>query len=793
MLTTSLPCSAGASHGLVTAGPATAQQSTVQQAADIASEVSDKRGSVVSPTQVPHAAMPAATVGSTRVVTAAQPSPAGQLAVDSCSDHSQPHRAEQPQPEFSSSMLAGGRTREQPLAHVYTEQLLQGQQQLSSVGMAKVAAVEANAAQQPEQLQPACTGFVLANGRRPKKLSSHAQIHARDVLEEEQKQLDTVGHNAVGSKSLASSKSPQPEQLESAVNAADELHAEQPLHACSVSGSGDKSVQTSAQGRAEHRALAQEVFSVADTEGAAPADDKAYDKAQHTEQSVCSGFMKGTGKPVQLSAQGQARAKLLLQEEQTDTADKAFESSLTLPLGTAQHAQQPLPAFVGFASGSGNKPVHVSAHGQACAMQLLQAEQTGKAESEATDNTAVPASTAQHAQQPQTNFVGFASGAGNKPVQISAHGQARAKHLFQQEPTGTANKDNPASPCSAAQHAEQPQAAFVGFVSGAGSKPVQLSAHGQARAKQLLQVEQTGEADLEATESRAVLLGTALHAEHPPAAFVGFASGAGNKPIQLSAHGQVRARQVLQVEQTGKADLEATDSRAVSVGTAQHAEQPQPAFVGFASGAGNKPVQLSAHAQARARQLLCADKELHELDSKAAQHADSTLKPAEHLQQPVSTGFKTGAGDKAVQITAAQQAHAKQLFDGQQMEAGGNIGSTHDPGSAADQVTAEQGHSDQWQQHTQAVRTQSDHHIRSMACGPSAAVNETCDDSSIPDAVSAHDTAQHQQRLHPSLSHAQSPRLRAAHQAGSQHLYKAGSQLMLSMPLSVQTSSSIGC
>ena len=671
---------------------------------------------MTSPTQVSHAAVPEATAGTSGIVTAAQPSPAGQPAVDSFSDHSQPHRAEQPQPEFSGSMLAGGSNLEQPLAHAYTEQLLQEQQQLSPVDLAKVAAVEANAAQQPDEPQPACTGFVLASGHRPKELSTHALIHARDVLEEEQKQLDAVGHNAIDSKSLASSKSPQPEQLRSAGNAADastdEVDAEQPLHACSVSSSGDRPVQTSAQGRAEHQALAQEVLSVANTEGAAPADDKACDKAQRTEQPVCSGFMKGTGKPVQLSAQGQARAKLLLQEEQTDEADKDAEIGLTPPLGTAQHARQPLPAFVGFACGSGNKPVHISAHGQARAMQLLQAEQTGKAELEATDSTAVPASTAQHAQQPQTKFVSFASGAGNKPVQISAHGQAHAKHLFQQEPTGTANKNNPASPCSAAQPAKQ-----------------------------------------------------------PPAAFVGFASGAGNKPVQLSAHGQERARQLLQVEQTGKADLEATDSRAVSVGTAQRAEQPQPAFVGFASGAGNKPVQLSAHAQARARQLLCADQELHELDSKAAQHADSPLKPAQHSQQPFSAGFKTGAGSKAVLITAAQQAHAKQLLDGQQMDAHGSRGK-HDTGSAADQPNAEQGHSDQQQQHTRAVRTQSDHHTQSMACGPSAAVNETCFDSSILDAVSAHDTAQHQQRLPPLLSHAQSSKLRAAHQAGSQYFYR---------------------
>lgn len=729
MLTASLPCSAGASHGLAHAGPATAHQSTEQKqqaAANIAPEVSDKRGSVVSPTQVSHAAVPEATAGTSGILTAAQPSPAGQPAVDSFSDHSQPPRAEQPQPEFSSSMLAGGSKLEQPLANAYTEQLLQEQQQLSPVGMATVAAVEPNAAQQPEQPQPACTGFVLANGRRPKELSTHAQIHARDVLEEEQKQLDTVGHDAVGSKSLASSKSPPPEQLQSAVNAADaptdEVDAEQPLHACSVSGSGDRSVQTSAQGRAEHRALAQEVFSVANTE-AAPADDKACDKAQHTEQSVCSGFMKGTGKPVQLSAQGQARAKLLLQEEQTDKADKDAQTSLTLPLGTAQHARQPMPAFVGFASGSGNKPVHISAHGQARAMQLLQAEQTGTAELEATASTAVPSGTAQHAQQPQTKFVGFASGAGNKPVQTSAHGQARAKHLFQQEPTGTANKDNPALPCSAALHAEQPQAAFVGFVSGAGNKPVQLSAHGQERAKQLLQVGQTGEAEVEATDSTAI-------------------------------------------------------------GTAQHADQPQLALVGFASGAGNKPVQSSAHAQARARQLLCADQELRELDSKAAQHADSTLKPAQRLQRPVSTGCKTGAGNKAVQISAAQQAHAKQLFDGQQMDAHRSRGPTHDTGSAADQPNAEQGHSDQQQQHTRAVRTQSNHHIQSMACGPSAAVNETCDDSSIPDAVSAHDTAQHQQRLPPLLSHAQSPKLRAAHQAGSQYFYRLAYSLCCSCPSS---------
>ena len=137
---------------------------------------------------------------------------------------------------------------------------------------------------------------------------------------------------------------------------------------------------------------------------------------------VASGFTRGNGKVVQVSAQAQSNARNLFQDE-------------NIPEGSHAKAPAAAPVASGFTRGNG-KVVQVSAQAQSNARNLFQDEK-------------IPEGS--HAQSPAAAPVasGFTRGNG-KVVQVSAKAQSNARHLFQDEnktpaPVETATAQTPAA------------------------------------------------------------------------------------------------------------------------------------------------------------------------------------------------------------------------------------------------------------------------------------------------------------------------------------------------------------
>ena len=479
--------------------------------------------------------------------------------------------------------------------------------------------------------------------------------------------------------------------------------AEQPGRTGFMQGTG-KPVQASAHGQSCANQMSEEErhlnTAATDVTANAALVARSTQPAEHP-QAAFTGFATASGnKPVQLSAHGQAHAKRMFQEDpSSNVAASTATDGSALAASSTQPAKQQPPAFTGFATGSGNNPVQLSAHGLAHARRIFQAEPPGKtAVSQATDCSAVAASSTDPTKQMQPTFTGFATGSGNKPVQLSANGQAHAKRMFQEErPSKTAVSQ--ATDCStvvanSTDPPKQPRSSFLGFATGSGNKIVQLSANGQAHAKRMFHEEHPSKTAVSnATDSSAPETSSTQPADLPQSACTGFATGSGNSPVQLSAHGQAHAGHMFQAEPPGKTAVnQATDCSAVAASSTDPTKQMQPTFTGFATGSGSRPVQLSAHGQAHAKQMFQQDPDLQKLGTDVGPCTDATAEVTHHAENAVCTGFKRGANNQSVAISAAKQAHAKHLFDKeQQPERAGTD-------SAADSVTAERHCFDQ-QQH----------------------------------------------------------------------------------------------
>ena len=411
--------------------------------------------------------------------------------------------------------------------------------------------------------------------------------------------------------------------------------------------------------------------------------------AHCAEQPGSAGLMKGTGKPVCASAHGQSRAtRMFLEEPQLNTAATDVPVSAALVARSTRPAEHPQSTFTGFATGSDNKPVQLSAHGQAHAKRMFQGDTSSKvAASTATDGSALAASSTEPAKQQSCAVTGFATGSGSKPVHLSAHGQAHAMQMFQQgHPCTTAVQtatDNALGDSRRAEVSDLPQPTCTGFASGCGNNPVHLSARGQAHAWRMFQTEPPGEtAASKATDSLAQPASSAQPAEQQPSAFTGFTSGSSNNRVQLSAHGQAQARRMFQEQHpSSTAVSEANNST-------QPADLPQAACTCFATGSGHNAVQLSAHGQAHARQMFQQDPDLQKLGAEVAHHAESAL----------CTGFKRGANSQSVAILAAKQAYARHLFDHEQAPECPSKEATAGTDSAAGPPSAKQHSAKQQQQ-----------------------------------------------------------------------------------------------
>ena len=279
------------------------------------------------------------------------------------------------------------------------------------------------------------------------------------------------------------------------------------------------------------------------------------------------------------------------------------------------------------------------------------------------------ANNAHCAEQPGST--GSMKGTG-KPVCASAHGQSRATRMFLEEPhLNTAATDVPVSAALVARStrpAEHPQSTFTGFATGSDNKPVQLSAHGQAHAKRMFQGDTSSKvAASTATDGSALAASSTEPAKQQSCAVTGFATGSGSKPVHLSAHGQAHAMQMFQQGHPSTTAVQtATDNALGDSRRAEVSDLPQPTCIGFASGCGNNLVHLSARGQAHARRMLQTEPSGETAAAEVGTGTDAVAEVAHHAESALCTGFKRGANSQSVPISAAKQAYARHLFDHEQ-------------------------------------------------------------------------------------------------------------------------------
>lgn len=372
----------------------------------------------------------------------------------------------------------------------------------------------------------------------------------------------------------------------------------------------------------------------------------------------------------QLAADPQRQAKQDLQgEEQLSPCEEACTAAVNLDV--AQQPKQPQSAFSGFMTGKDSRPVQISAHAQTLARQLLQEQQQ-----------------LEHWSNQAAETTASEKGALAQPEQQSVQQQAVSAHRSQHAATGqsqdlqtdvnqhkvnsmadVALQDARQAPVNE-QTAELPTCASLHC--DAADESQQLSAQGTS----LVGLVQS--ADLQAQDEQMLTKDTLQVSKDTDAAAIAdtaspkaqssesrvctcFTRGNG-KAVQVSARGQARSRQMFQDGQQPDISVSKAASPALATSSVHQAEPELPAFTGFATGR-NEVMKVSAEAQAHARRMFSADQDSQKPDnvkSQAANPAPATAQPAE---QPVLTGFRTGAGNKTMQISAAQQARAKELFD----------------------------------------------------------------------------------------------------------------------------------
>ena len=425
-------------------------------------------------------------------------------------------------------------------------------------------------------------------------------------------------------------------------------------------------LQLTAKGKAYGQNMFQDKEIPATATQAVPSDSSEASKAVAQEKKLppaASGFTNGMGKACSLTVKGQAKAKEMFQslvpeEEASMQAELTAEgNSWCVPI-----MQQPSLAS-GFTLGTG-QPIQVTAKGQAYADRMFldddPAAQTDAGTESAARGKAAEVSQGsgprdRTAEAPAAAPVASGLSLGNgKPVQVSAKAQAKTRNLFQNENSAaTPGALQGNSPTDT--YAEAPAAAPVasGFSLGNG-KPVQVSAKARAHAKNLFQNENNAATPGALQGNNPMDTSDEAPAAAPVAS--GFSLGNG-KPVQVSAKAQAQARNLFQNE--SGVPTPARPQGNSPMRTSAEAPAPAPVASGFSLGNG-KPVQVSAKAQANARNLFqnennAATPGALQGSSPADTHAEAPA-PA-----PVASGFSLGNG-KPVQVSAKAQAQARNLF-----------------------------------------------------------------------------------------------------------------------------------
>ena len=454
------------------------------------------------------------------------------------------------------------------------------------------------------------------------------QLLASDFATGTGKQATVTAHSKTGAADMLGRSTPartEPEHLPVVVaHVATAAKGRSPGHeapAAVASGfttAAGKPVNVTARGQAEARKLLDNAAPEALGSNAAepmPADGATL---------VASGFSTGTGKALLMSAAAQARAAQTLTDD--STVDEQLTATASEPSSAAAIAKAPS----GFSTGTG-KVVLMSAAAMARAQKALADDST--ADKQLTAAASEPFSATAPAKVPS----GFSTGTG-KAVLMSAASTARAQKVLADNSTVDEQSTAAASePSSAAAPANAPS----GFSTGTG-KAVLVSAAAMARAQQVLADDST--APQQTTGVASELPSVAAPAMAPS----GFSTGTG-EALQFSAAAKAWAQKVL-----------ADDSTAAEQPTGVALEPPRaaaPAVApsGFSTGTG-KALQFSAAAKARAEKLFADDSTADEHPTGAASEPASAA-----ASRPAPSGFTSGQGT-AVPISAAAQAQAKSMF-----------------------------------------------------------------------------------------------------------------------------------
>ena len=240
-------------------------------------------------------------------------------------------------------------------------------------------------------------------------------------------------------------------------------------------------------------------------------------------------------------------------------------------------------------------------------------------------------------QQPKFAFSGFTTGSSSRPVGLSARGQAAARQMFAAPELAAPD---------AGSHSDRGMHNARTIEAQKGEPPSLRP----IPAAELIDESPTVPAAAQSNDTGADSAGM-HHAEQPACA--GFAWGAGNRPARISPEAQERARQRLQdPEQAGHAP---SADAGLSPTDLSQAQLPETVNSGFTHGSGNKPVQVSAAARQAAAAGLLSHEHHQQQQQQQASHAAGASRP-----QAVSTGFTLGK--KPAQMSAAAQAAGQGLF-----------------------------------------------------------------------------------------------------------------------------------
>ena len=416
----------------------------------------------------------------------------------------------------------------------------------------------------PTKLQKAATA---AAAEAVQHAPSRGSGTGKPVTQTTEQQADT---NEVSLPAEQKCQDPQPLAV---ISGADEADAQELFAShCSTGIGTGKEVTVTADGktraadmlgRSTPAQTEPENLPVAMAHAASPAEDRSPDcKAP---AAVASGFATGAGKPMNVTARGQAEARKLLNN--------------AAPEDLQQSAAEPMPvdrtmlAASGFTTGTG-KAVLTSTAAQA------RAAHTFADDSIADNRPTVSSSEPSCAAAPAIALSGFSTGTG-KAVLMSAAAMAQARKVLADDGTATLEAQLPSISTAAA--------APSGFSTGTG-KAVVASAAAMARAKKVL-----------ADDSTAAELTTGVRSEPPSIAAPatapsGFSTGTG-KAVQFSAAAKACAENLF------ADDSPVAEQPTEGASEPASAVAPTPVPSGFTSGAG-RAVPISAAAQAQARSMF---------------------------------------------------------------------------------------------------------------------------------------------------------------------------------------------